>query len=404
MNPVATPKKYTYEVTTSTRKICALRKRIRAVSGGTAASKTISILMWIIDYSYIDHGKPKLITIVSESYPHLQDGAMRDFQNIMKDRGYWRQDEWHDTKHIYTTPAGNEIQFMTFDKYGKAHGPRRDVLYVNEANNLEYKIVDQLITRTREIVWLDWNPSEEFWFYTEMLPRRDDIDFLTVTYKDNEALDETSIAEIESHKHNKAWWQVYGLGQLGEVEGRIYTNWAILDEIPHNARLERRGLDFGYSNDPAALVDVYYYDGGFILDERLYLRGQSNRALAQFLDTIDSPNTLVVADSAEPKSIDEMLEYGAPLIGANKGQGSVNQGISYLQDQKISVTRNSYNLLKEYRRYFWKFDKNGQQLKVPEDGDDHLLDAARYALESLRPAEQDDKVYTTGNFASMWQQ
>jgi phage terminase large subunit len=404
MPPVAAPKKYQYEITTSTRKICQLRKRIRAVAGGTAASKTISILMWIIDYAYHDHGRPKLITIVSESYPHLQDGAMRDFINIMKDRGYWDENRWHDTKHIFTTPYGNEIQFMTFDKYGKAHGPRRDVLYVNEANNLEYKIVDQLITRTREIVWLDWNPSEEFWFYTEMLPIRDDVDFLTVTYKDNEALDAVSVAEIESHRHNKAWWTVYGLGQLGEVEGRIYTDWKIIDEIPHNARLERRGLDFGYSNDPAAIIDVYYYDGGYILDERLYQRGQSNRALATYILNLENNNTLVVADSAEPKSIDEMAEHGVGIIAANKGPGSVNQGISYLQDQRISVTRNSFNLLREYRRYFWKFDKDGRQLTIPEEGNDHLLDAARYAMESLRPSKDDSNVeYTTGNFASLWQ-
>lgn len=393
MEATATEKRYQFEAVTATHKIFGLRKRIRAVAGGTSASKTISILFWIIDYAQVKQDRPKLITIVSESYPHLEGGAMRDFQNIMKDRRYWNDDLWHKTKHIYTTEAGNEIQFMSMDTYGKAHGPRRDVLYVNECNNLEYKIVDQLITRTREIVWLDWNPSEEFWFYTDMQPNRKDIDFITLTYLDNEALDDTTIAEIESHKHNKNWWTVYGEGKLGEVEGRIYTGWNVtLDAIPHEARLERRGLDFGYSQDQAAVVDVYYYNGGYILDERLYQLGMSNRKLATFLNNMEQPNTLVVADSAEPKSIDELMDWGVGVIAANKGPGSVSQGINYMQDQRISVTRKSIHLIREYRKYMWKTDKDGNILNVPEEGNDHLLDAARYAMESLRPSEPDDTV------------
>jgi phage terminase large subunit len=394
--------------TTATEKICALDGRIRAVAGGTSASKTISILFWLIDralaYPPANDGETELISVVSETYGHLERGAMLDFENIMKDRGYWKESRWHGTKHTYTFQTGSKIEFLSIDTYGKAHGPRRDILYINECNNLEYKIADQLITRTRKIVWLDWNPSEEFWFYTDMQPNRKDIDFITLTYKDNEALDDVSVAEIESHMHNKAWWQVYGLGQLGEVEGRIYTGWATIDrnDIPHEARLERRGLDFGYSQDPAAMVDVYYHNGGYILDERLYMRGQSNRQLAQFSLNMDSPNTLLVADSAEPKSIDELAEFGVQVVGAEKGPGSLNRRIRHMQDQRITVTKQSYNLIKEYRRYFWKTDRDGNILTVPEPGNDHLLDAAGYALESLRPREEAEEEYTTGNFASVW--
>jgi hypothetical protein len=175
-----------FKDTTATRKIFALKKRIRAVAGGTSASKTISILVWLIDYAQTMHNE--LISVVSESFPHLEMGAMQDFQDIMKAHGYWNDNRWHGTKHTYTFETGSRIQFFSVDTYGKAHGPRRDVLFVNECNNLEYKIVDQLITRTRKIVWFDWNPSVEFWFYTEMQPHRDDIDFITLTYKDNEAL------------------------------------------------------------------------------------------------------------------------------------------------------------------------------------------------------------------------
>lgn len=391
---------FTFEDTTATAKIFGMKGRIRAVAGGTSASKTISILVWLIDYCQAldKKGSPvrrnKLVTVVSESYPHLEGGAMLDFENIMKDRGYWNDADWHGTKHTYTFETGNKIEFKSIDSYGKAHGPRRDVLFINECNNLDYKVADQLITRTREIVWLDWNPSEEFWFYTEMQPNRNDIDFITLTYLDNEALDEVTVQEIESHKHNKSWWQVYGLGQLGEVEGRIYTGWNLgLDEVPHAARLERRGLDFGYSVDPAAVVDVYYYDGGYILDERLYAIGQSNRRLAQFLMNLENQHVLTIADSAEPKSIDELREYQVSVIGANKGPGSVNQGIQFIQDQRISVTKRSVNLIKEYRKYFWKTDKDGNILNVPEDGYDHCLDAVRYAMESLRPKEVEKERY-----------
>lgn len=376
---------FQFRDTSATRKIFKLNRRIRAVAGGTSASKTISILVWLIDYAQSNYNK--LASVVSETYPHLEKGAMLDFENIMKDRGYWKDDNWNKTKHTYTFETGSKIEFFSVDTYGKAHGPRRDVLFVNECNNLPYNIVDQLITRTRQIVWLDWNPSEEFWFYTDMHPARSDIDFITLTYLDNEALDRVTIDEIEAHRQNKNWWTVYGLGQLGEVEGRIYTGWQPLDDIPHEARLERRGLDFGYSVDEAAVIDIYYHNGGYILDERLYQKGMSNRRLATFLQNLEQPHTLIIADSAEPKSIDELTSYGVTVTPANKGQGSVNQGIQFVQDQRISYTKRSYNLIKEYRRYFWKTDKDGKILNIPEDGFDHLLDALRYGMESLRPQQ-----------------
>lgn len=380
-----------FQDTTATRKIFSLKKRIRAVTGGTSASKTISILVWMIDRAYAypqKYGKGELMTVVSESYPHLSLGAMRDFEALMKDRGYWDDKCWNKTKSVYSFPGGTKLEFMSMDTYGKAHGPRRDILFVNECNYLDYKIVDQLITRTRKIVWLDWNPTEEFWFYTDMLPNRTDIDFITLTYLDNEALDDVSVAEIESHKHNRMWWKVYGLGQLGEVEGRIYTGWNLtLDEVPFEARLERRGLDFGYATDPLGLVDVYYHNGGYILDERLYVKGMSNPSLASYIKNIEHGSTLVVADSAEPKSIDEVKSYGVAIVGAEKGPGSLNRGIKHVQAQRISVTKQSVNLIKEYRKYMWKFDKNDRNMGIPEDHQaDHLLDAARYALEALAPS------------------
>jgi phage terminase large subunit len=383
MQETLSERNFSFEDTTATRKIFSLSKRIRGVAGGTSASKTISILVWLIDYSQVRQEKNKLVHVISESFPHLEAGVMLDFQNIMKDRGYWNEGRWHGTKHTYTFETGNQIRFMSVDTYGKAHGPRRDVLFVNECNNLPYNIVDQLITRTREIVWLDWNPSEEFWFYTEMLPNRDDIDFLTLTYLDNEALDPITVAEIESHKNNKSWWQVYGLGQLGAIETRIYKGWQVVDEVPFEARLERYGVDFGYSNDPTAVVAVYYYNGGYILDEVLFQKGLTNKQISDAINSQEN-KAIVVADSAEPKSIDEMRLYGLSVVASKKGQGSVNQGIQYVQGQKISVTKRSLNILKEYRNYLWERDKDNNITNEPDHMFSHSMDAIRYAIASIK--------------------
>ncbi len=375
-------KKHKFIDTTATKKIFELRKRIRAVAGGTSASKTFSILIWLIDYCTVKQDGEKLATIVSESFPHLDGGAILDFKNLMKDRHYWDDARWNETRHFYTFETGNKLEFLSADN-SKAHGPRRDVLFLNECNHLDFNVVDQLIVRTRETVWMDWNPSEEFFFYTEMLPKRDDIDFITLTYLDNEALDPITIKEIESHKNNPMWWACYGEGKLGTLENRIYKGWNFIDDIEHEARMERVGLDFGYSVDPTAIVDIYKYNGSFIFDERTYLKGLSNRHISDILLGVEK--TLVVGDSAEPKSIDEIKGYGVNIVGAVKGAGSVNQGIQFIQDQRISVTKRSLNIIKEYRNYCWMKDSRGDSLPTPAPGLDHCMDAIRYALSSYKP-------------------
>ena len=379
-------KTFNFLDTTATRKIFKLRKRIRAVAGGTAASKTISILVWLIDYCQRSDNKDKLVSVVSESFPHLSGGAMRDFEMIMKDRRYWKDKRWiKSPRPTYTFETGNKLEFISVDTYGKAHGPRRDVLFVNECNNLAYNIVDQLITRTSETIWLDWNPSNEFWFYTDMLGLRDDIDFITLTYLDNEALNITTVQEIESHRNNKSWWTVYGRGQLGVLENRIYNNWQIVDDIPHEARLEKYGNDFGYSVDPTVIEGIYKYNDGYIIDEVCYQKGLSNRSIADIY--LNQPRALVVADSAEPKSIDEIKSYGVNIIGATKGPGSVYQGIQFVQDQRISITKRSVKTIKAYRNYLFKKDKDGRVTNEPDDTIhewSNPMDAIRYGLDSFR--------------------
>lgn len=317
---------------------------------------------------------------------------MRDFLLILQEHKYFKDDRWNRTDYTYTFETGSKIEFFSADQPDKVRGPRRDRLFINEANNIPYEAFDQLEVRTKEFIFLDWNPTVEFYFYTEIKDKRNDYDFITLTYLDNEALDPEIIKSIEQRKENKRWWTVYGLGQLGEVEGKIYKDWQIIDSIPHEARLERRGMDFGYSNDPTAIVDVYKYNGGYILDEITYQKGLSNKQIADILNN-QKEKCVTVADSAEPKSIDEIKSYGVNIIPAIKGSGSVQQGIQFVQDQKISVTKRSLNLIKEYRNYMWMTDKNGKILNDPEGGFDHALDGARYALNTLQTVQTGFKSY-----------
>lgn len=371
-----------YSETTAFRKIRDLRKRIRIVQGGTSASKTISILLYLIAKAQSDK-KPTLTSIISESIPHLKRGAMRDFKNILQAHHYWKDDLWNSTDSTYTFETGSKIEFFSADQPDKLRGARRDRLFINECNNVDFEAFEQLEVRTKEFTFLDFNPSNEFWVFEHILNKRDDYDYIILTYKDNEALDKNIVEAIEQRRNRSGWWKVYGEGQLGEVEGKIYKNWNIIDEIPHEARLERRGVDFGYSNDPTAIIDVYYYNGGYILDEQCYRKGMSNKEIADFLKNLQQ--TLVIADSAEPKSIDEIASYGISITPSIKGPDSIRQGIQFVQAQRISVTKRSVNLIKEYRNYLWKTDKDGKFISpnVPEGGLDHGLDAMRYALNSI---------------------
>lgn len=363
-----------------------MTKKIRIAQGGTSASKTISILLWLINLCQSD-AKPTLTSVVSESIPHLKRGAIRDFRNIMIAHGYWKDALWNATDSIYTFETGSKMEFFSTDNGDKLRGARRDRLFMNEANNCTLDAFDQLEVRTKEFVYLDYNPTNEFWLFTEVMPNRNDWEKVILTYKDNEALSPEIVASIEQRKNRKGWWQVYGEGQLGEVEGKIYKDWNIIDEIPHEARLERRGLDFGYTNDPTAIVDIYYYNGGYILDEVCYQKGMSNKQIADLIK--DQEQIMIIADSAEPKSIDEIRLYGINMMPAVKGAGSINQGIQYVQQQRISVTKRSGNLIKEYRNYLWATDKQGKILNEPEGGLDHALDAVRYAFSSLAPKQID---------------
>lgn len=353
-----------------------MTKRIRAIAGGTSASKTISVLLYLIAKAQSDT-TPTLTSVVSESFPHLKRGSIRDFLNIMQEHGYFKDTRWNKTDYTYTFETGSKIEFFSADQPSKVRGPRRDRLFVNEGNNVNLESWEQLLIRTKEFAFIDWNPVTEFYMYTDYINKREDVDFIVLTYKDNEALAPSIVFEIESRKNNKAWWQVYGQGLLGEVEGRIYKDWQIIDEIPHEAQIVRRGLDFGFSIDPSTVVDLYKYNGGYIATERLYRKGMFNNDISAFLNNLDNPNTLVIADSSEPKSIADIAQHGVPIIGVIKkgmsGKSYLKYSIEWVQQQKISVTKSSTNLLREYRGYLWMTDKDGKSMNEPTAGNDHCF-------------------------------
>jgi phage terminase large subunit len=370
-----------FQITTATNKVRNIDKRIRAIQGGSSASKTISILLYLIDKAQRDT-VPTITSIVSESLPHLKRGAIQDFLNIMQQHQYFDDNRWNKSDYIYTFETGSKIEFFSIDQPRKVRGPRRDRLFINEANNTPFESFEQLEIRTKEFIFLDWNPTNEFWFYTDIQHKRNDVEHIILTYKDNEALDKNIVDSLEQRMNRKGWWQVYGLGLLGEVEGKIYKDWAIVDDIPHEARLERYAIDFGYSNDPTAIVAIYYYNGGYIINELAYRKGMSNKMIADIILNQEKP-ALTIADSAEPKSIDEIRMYGIQILGAEKGKDSVVHGIQQVQQQRISVTKDSTNVIHEYRNFLWLTDKDGKILNEPEHTFKHSMDAISYGINSL---------------------
>lgn len=482
--------------------------------GGSRSGKTHSILTSL---HHITNSRPSISSVVSETFPHLRKGAIRDYKRILESQKCWDDDLWNKTDSIYQMKKDRLLEFFSADDSGKVHGPERDFLFINEAQNIEYEIARQLFVRTRKTIFIDFNPTREFWAHTDL---KNDPKTLWIhsTYLDNYFLTPEQIAEIERNRGNKAWWSIYGEGKIAESEEQIYSGWQQIDGIPHEARLERYGLDFGYSClrgdtlvatdcgdrrideirkgdmvltragyrkvlwsgskgikkvynidfgldkhiiatgdhriftnsgwkeasnlskreticelkqnskeeftkeipvlknvqvnlrslkekvevfdltvegeheffangvlvhncDPTVIVAIYYYNGGYIIDEVAYQKGLSNKSIADILN--NQPKAMVIADSSEPKSIDEVSSYGVYIIGAVKGPGSVYQGIQYVQNQRISITKRSTKTIKAYRNYMFKKNKDGKILNEPDDTIhewSNSMDAIRYGF------------------------
>jgi len=363
--------------TTAINKILALKKRIKIIQGGTSAGKTFGILPILIDKAAKKGGLE--ISVVAESIPHLRRGALRDFLKVMKWTNRFVDDRFNKSLLKYEFANGSFIEFFSADDSSKLRGARRDILYVNECNNVNFEAYNELSIRTKHEVYLDFNPANEFW--VEEIKEDKEADFIILTYKDNEALDKGIVDQIEKNRlkaetstYWRNWWKVYGLGELGMLEGVVFSNWKQLDTIPKEARLVGIGLDFGYTNDPTSCIEIYKHNEKRILNEIVYQTGLLNSDIANKLPK-DVP---VYADSAEPKSIADIQRYGITIKGVTKGRDSINYGIDVMQRENYLVTSNSTNLIKELRSYCWDTDKTGKRLNKPVDNYNHAIDAVRY--------------------------
>lgn len=384
-------------------------KRINVVPGGTSAGKTFGILPVLIDKAITTEGLE--ISVVSESVPHLRKGALKDFLKIMKATGRYIDKHYNRTLLTYTFTNGSYIEFFSADQEDKVRGPRRTDLYINEANNINFETFHQLLIRTSSQVWIDFNPSNPFWAHEELV-NDEDADWLTLTYKDNEGLTEAIVKEIEKAK-GKAfknphlpddklfqddniisqywsnWWRVYGLGQVGSLEGVIFSNWSIIDELPKDAKRTGYGLDFGYTNDPTAAVAGYQHNGMEILDEVVYETGLLNSDIFDRLTAYGiTKRDKGYADSAEPKSIEELSRLGLTVEPVEKGPDSIKFGIDLMQQEHFYVTKRSVNLIEELRNYCWDTDKTGKNLNRPIDAYNHAIDAERYRKMMFRPSKK----------------
>ena len=352
-------------------------KRYLVAQGGMRAAKTYSLLMLII--SWCQTNADKIATVASMSYPHLSRGAIRDFQAIMKAADIWEPERWNQSSKIYTFGNGTILEFISVDNMS-AHGPARDLLFINEANDMDTKTAQNLAFRTTGKVIIDYNPTHEFWAHTWLLEEEaDKTDFIILTYKDNEALAPSIREAIESRKPKQGeepsnWWVVYGLGQVGTLEGNVYEGWrkATPEDI-ENARLVRYGLDFGFSNDETGMVAIYETEQGeYVFEERLYRTGMLGSDYPKVFAQIGiDPGTLIVADSARPEIIAEIRKAGYRIIGADKNAGSVLRGIDRVKQRQVLYV--GENLEREYLSYQWRTKRSGEVLDEPQDGNDHCL-------------------------------
>jgi phage terminase large subunit len=367
-----------FQRTTAVNKISRLEKRIKIVQGGTSAGKTISILILLIDKAI---KIPNLeISVVSESIPHLRRGCIRDCIKLLKGLHRYREQLFNRSLLKYQFTNGSFIEFFSADESSKLRGSRRNILYVNECNNITFEMFNEMHIRTSDEVYLDFNPTNEFWVHTE-LKNDSNADFLILTYRDNEALSQSIVNELlkaqEKAKTSafwKNWTRVYIDGLIGNLQGVVFDNWKQIDEVPEDAKLLGYGLDFGYSADPTAIVSVHLWNGKRIVNEVCYQTRLVNEEVANKLPK----HELVIADSAEPKSIEEIRRLGYQIKGATKGKDSILFGIQLMQNQEYLITSTSLNLIKELRGYVWDTDKTGKQLNKPKGGQDHLIDALRY--------------------------
>lgn len=353
---------------------------IRALveQGGSRSGKTYNILLWIIAKANTTW-ENKVVDIVRKSFPSLRMSAMFDFFKILNDLGIYSEKLHNKTENIYTI-GSNKIRFFSCDEPQKMRGPGRDILFCNEANELSFEDFTQLNMRTREFTIVDYNPSEEFhWLYEKLIPR-DDSRFERTNYIDNPFLPQSIVDEIEHLKEvDENYWRIYGLGERGVSQTSIFTQWELVDKVPDYGE-KFYGLDFGF-NHPTALIEATVIEKEVYYRELLYESGLTVDDISKKLKDLDlNYNKTIYCDCARPEMIEQLYRLGHNVKPTKKGPDSVKAGIDIMKRHKIYISKNSVNLLKEFKSYKWKVDKDGNVLDEPVKLNDDAVDAARYAL------------------------
>lgn len=391
-------------ITTALEKISGLTKVVRVVQGGARAGKTIAILLTLIDEA-INGAANLRITVTSDDLPALKLGAMEDLKRILNTQGwssYFIENKADSTFTSLTT--GTKIIFRAFKNEIDAYGYESDIVFVNEANRLSYNVIKQFMLRLTGHMIIDFNPVARFWAHSEFVEpmergERDDVDFIKLNFHDNEAIPEQVRKNLEKIKPGTNDYQVFVLGEIGAQQGRVYQGWlegelpqAIISENPSERRAGAKligvGVDWGFAGDPTAVVGVYKDDDGQVyLDEWFYSSGVYDQEVAKQVlsDHPEIRDVIVVCDSANPQGIMQWRQIiGGNVFATKKGSGSRIDGVNMVRQLKLTITPSSQNLRQEYDNYQFKENKAGGFFPVPQDGNDHLLDASRYILVALR--------------------
>lgn len=364
-------------------------KKITLEVGGTRSGKTYNVLLWIILH-YCQHNENKIITICRKTFPALRGTVMRDFLEILKSMDLYDEQHHNKSNHEYKLDS-NLIEFISLDQPQKVRGRKRDLLFCNEMNELDREAFQQLAFRTTGKIIGDLNPSDEYHWIWERLEPRDDVEIYNTTYLDNPFIDDSIRSEIELLKDtDENYWRIYGLGQRAISKATIFK-YTEIDSIPDDAQLVAYGMDFGF-NDPTTLVATYKKDHNLYFKEMLYRSKMTTEDIHQYLKGVEVLS-ITYADSARPEIIEQLRRYGHKVMKSYKGANSVLAGIDLLKRYKLHVTKDSENMIKEFRSYKWKEDRAGRITNVPEDLFNHTLDAARYSCYSILSRPNFGKYY-----------
>ena len=356
-------------------------KKIIVEQGGTRSGKTYNIILWII-FEYCTNNRNKVITVCRKSFPSLRATVLRDFMSILESHNLYSE-KFHNKSNSEYYLFGNLVEFISLDQPQKIRGRKRDLLFINEGNELFWEDWQQLVFRTQERIVIDFNPSDEYhWIYDKVLPR-DDCDFFKTTYLDNPFVEESIRKEIELLRDtDEQYWQIYGLGERAASRSTVFR-YAEVSHIPEDAELVAYGMDFGFSNDPSTLVSVYTKDINLYVKEHLYRTAMTTTDIHKFLLSEELSSKPIYADSAEPRLISELRRMGHNIFPSLKGKDSINAGIDLLKRYKINILSTSSNAISEFRNYKWKEDKSGALLNTPIDDNNHIIDPCRYATYSI---------------------